>query len=241
MTSTRTARTRLFLSAATVALAALSLTACDDGSGVEDEGTAGASSSTGDAKPAATAPSGAPASGAPASGNGVAKGEKTPSAADGKADGGSGKETGGSTASTHPVTCDGSNTKTVAAPLTRPVNHMLLTVTNTGTRPCFLYGYPSVRFGEAQSVPPVIADSKPQAVVTLSPGESGYSSVNLSAADGSGANGYTAKSLTVYFQSRSGEGLTAGATPPVPPKGVYVDDSLKVTYWQQSLDDAVSW
>ncbi|MFE1950720.1 DUF4232 domain-containing protein [Streptomyces sp. NPDC059524] len=237
MTSTRTARTaraRLFLSAATVALAALSLTACDDGSGVEDEGTAGASSSSGDAKPAAsTKPSDT------AAGDGVAQGEKTPSTPGRE----SGKGQGGSAGSgqSSPVTCDGSNTKTVAAPLTRPVNHMLLTVTNTGTRPCFLYGYPSVRFGEAQSVPPVIADSKPQAVVTLSPGEAGYSSVNLSAADGSGANGYTAKSLTVYFQSRSGEGLPSGATPSVPPKGVYVDDSLKVTYWQQSLDDAVSW
>jgi hypothetical protein len=119
---------------------------------------------------------------------------------------------------------------------------MLLTVTNTGSRTCHLYGYPAVRFGEAQAVPPVIEDSKPQAVVTLEPGESGYASVNLSATDGSGSDGRTEKSLTVSFQGRSGnESVGTGAHPPLPAKGVYVDDSLKVTYWQQSMDDAVSW
>ncbi|GGN07593.1 hypothetical protein GCM10011578_032150 [Streptomyces fuscichromogenes] len=122
------------------------------------------------------------------------------------------------------------------------MNHMLLTVTNTGSRSCYLYGYPAVRFGEAQAVPPVIGDSKPQAVVTLAPGESGYASVNLSATDGSGTHGHTVKSLTVYFQGRSGnESVGTGAHPSLPAQGLYVDDSLKVTYWQQSMDDAVGW
>ena len=140
------------------------------------------------------------------------------------------------------VTCEGSNTRTVAAPLTRPVNHMLLTVTNTGSRACYLYYYPAVRFGDAQAVPPVIKESQPQAVVTLQPGESGYASVSLSATDGSGAHGHTVKSLAVYFQGRSGSGsVGAAAHPSLPAKGVYVDDSLKVTYWQQSMDDALNW
>ncbi|GHI06201.1 hypothetical protein Scel_45220 [Streptomyces cellostaticus] len=119
---------------------------------------------------------------------------------------------------------------------------MLLTVTNTGSKSCYLYGYPAVRFGEAQAVPPVIEESQPQAVVTLGPGESGYASVSLSATDGSGSNGHTVKSLTVYFHGPSGnESVGAGAHPSLPAKGAYVDDSLKVTYWQQSMDDAVNW
>ncbi|MER7844237.1 DUF4232 domain-containing protein [Kitasatospora sp. NPDC096077] len=120
---------------------------------------------------------------------------------------------------------------------------MLLTVTNTGAGACFLYGYPAVRFGEAQAVPPVIDDSKPQAVVTLQPGESGYASVNLSSTDGGNAeHGYTATSLTVYFSGPAMSGsVGTGAHPALPAKGVYVDDSLKVTYWQQSMDDATSW
>ncbi|WP_188299920.1 DUF4232 domain-containing protein, partial [Streptomyces sp. CBMA156] len=140
------------------------------------------------------------------------------------------------------VTCEGAVTKTIASPLTRPINHLLLTVTNTGSGTCYLYGYPAVRFGEAQSVPPVIEDSKPQAVVTLKPGESGYASVNLSAADGSGAHGHTETTLAVYFQGPSGnESVGAGSNPGLPSKGLYIDDSLKVTYWQQDMDDAVTW
>ncbi|WP_367997424.1 DUF4232 domain-containing protein [Streptomyces sp. GMY02] len=120
--------------------------------------------------------------------------------------------------------------------VSRPLNHLLLTVTNTGSKNCDLVGYPAVRFGEAQSVPPVIEDSKPQAVVTLPPGESGYAGVLLSAADGSGSNGYTAKSLAVYF----GKSPSA-AHPSLPAKGVYVDSSLSVTYWQADMADALTW
>jgi hypothetical protein len=119
---------------------------------------------------------------------------------------------------------------------------MLLTVTNTGTKTCFLYGYPALRFTSAQAVPPVIEESQPQAVVTLAPGESGYASAALSATDGSGSDGYTAKSLTVYFYGRSMSGnVGRSAQPPLPAKGVYIDSSLKVTYWQQSMDDAINW
>jgi len=32
-----------------------------------------------------------------------------------------------------------------------------------------------------------------------------------------------------------------GATPALPAKGVYVDDRLTVTYWQQTLDDALGY
>ncbi|MET7456498.1 DUF4232 domain-containing protein [Streptomyces sp. NPDC005574] len=234
MSDLRTSRTRLAGAAATVVLAALSLTACDKGTGVHDEGasaTATANSSSGapSAGASKSAPDAEPASATKRPAATRVPATRTPAA-----------NAPASTAK--PVTCEGSVTRTVAAPLTRPVNHLLLTVTNTGSKTCFLYGYPAVRFGEAQAVPPVIEDSQPQAVVTLKPGESGYAAVNLSSADGSGANGYTAKSLTVFFHGRSGnESTGASAHPPLPAKGVYVDDSLKVTYWQQSMDDAISW
>jgi hypothetical protein len=74
-------------------------------------------------------------------------------------------------------------------------------------------------------------------VVTLAPGESGYASVLLSAADGSGSNGYTAKSLKVYFNAAA----NTAATPALPAKGVYVDDSIRVSYWQSTMADALTW
>jgi hypothetical protein len=255
MAGIRNSRTRVLTAAATVALAALSLTACNDGTGTVDEGSstaASASASTGansrttpptSTSPAASASKATATAGtsgsSPASGTRGSSGagaQPTPTAA--RHTGG----TGGGTGSNKPVTCEGSTTKMVAAPLNRPVNHMLLTVTNTGSRTCYLYGYPALRFTGAQAVPPVIDDSHPQAVVTLGPGESGYASVNLSSADGSGSYGHTVKSLTVYFQGRSGD-WNAGkaAHPALPAKGVYIDDTLKVTYWQQSMDDAIDW
>ncbi|MFJ2646263.1 DUF4232 domain-containing protein [Streptomyces sp. NPDC087420] len=243
MSSIRNSRTRLLTAAATVALAALSLTACSDGTGTRDEGA-----SKGPAKnapAAATAPESSPASSASASAN--AKPADTTSKPSKPSEPSKRSTVRASTAKAPAavakvVTCEGSNTKTVAAPLNRPVNHMLLTVTNTGGKTCYLYGYPIVRFSQAQSVPPVIEASQPQAVVTLEPGESGYASVSLSAADGSGEYGYTEKSLSIYFQGRSTNGNTGKAAyPKLPAKGVYIDDSIQVTYWQQSMDDAISW
>ncbi|WP_354641659.1 DUF4232 domain-containing protein [Kitasatospora camelliae] len=228
MFAARTSRTRLITAAATAALALCTLTACDDGAAT----AAGPASPSGAAPTGAVAgsPAAAPASNAPtahAAPTAAAKTAaptRTPAAPDKQ------------------VPCEGSNTKTTAAPLNRPVNHMLLTVTNTGTGSCNLYGYPAVRFGEAQAVPPVIEDSHPQAVVTLRPGESGYASVNLAAADGSAAHGHTVTSLTVYFHGPSGnQSVGTGARPALPATGVHVDDSLKVTYWQRSLDEATSW
>ncbi|WP_353944030.1 DUF4232 domain-containing protein [Streptomyces sp. HUAS MG91] len=247
MSSIRTSRTRLLTTAATVAIAALSLTACNDGSGVKDEGASAASSSAASSSTGSKGASEAPA------GDDAKSGTDTNAGSDSGSGSGSGtasKTSGGTTAkapansaaAAKPVTCSGANTRTVAAPMARPVNHMLLTVTNTGGKPCYLYGYPVVRFSEAQSVPPVVEDSKPQAVVTLAPGASGYAAVLLSAADGSGSNGYTAKSLEVMFQPRSMSGsLPATAHPALPAGGTYIDDSLKVTYWQQDLDNAVQW
>ncbi|MFG2847676.1 DUF4232 domain-containing protein [Kitasatospora sp. NPDC048296] len=249
--SVRTSRTRLITAAASVALVAFSITACSDDHG--DIGTATGPSLRATVPAAAPASPTAPStSAAPSVGTGGSTDKApAPAPAPTASKPAASKPAANTPApkapavppAAKPTTCEGSTTKTIAAPLNRPVNHMLLTVTNTGSGTCYLYGYPAVQFGEAQSVPPVITDSKPQAVVTLKPGESGYASVNLSSTDGTdGSNGRTATSLAVYFQGPSGdESVGTGAHPSLPAKGVYVDDSLKVTYWQQSLDDAVSW
>ncbi|KAF4406499.1 MULTISPECIES: DUF4232 domain-containing protein [Streptomyces] len=236
MSSVRNFRARLLTATAAAAVATLSLTACSDGSGARAEGPAG-SSSTASADSGSSTPndvhpttdgsrdSDGSAAKTPVSAKNPTVGPGSDGARDAKG-----------------VTCQGSNTKTVAAPLERPVNHLLLTVTNTGSSTCHLYGYPALRFGEAQSVPPAIEASHPQAVVTLAPGESGYASVSLSATDGSGTNGRTEESLTVFFQGRTAdEDVPSAARPSLPAGGVAIDDSLKVTYWQQSLEDAIAW
>ncbi|MGW0971900.1 DUF4232 domain-containing protein [Streptomyces sp. NPDC002516] len=242
---TRTTRTRL-LAASAIVLTAFSLTACGNGNGVRDEGSsAPASSSAGSDGPAAGAGTTAKPAGTgttTGSGSGSANGSKntgTTKGGTGTSGKGSASGSGGSTGKTgtgtRNVACDASNTRTSATAVSRPLNHLLLTVTNTGSRNCDLTGYPIARFGEAQSVPPVAEETHPQAVVTLTPGESGYAGVLLSSADGSGANGYTAKTLEVGF------GKSRGVSTALPAKGVYVDDKLTVTYWQQTLDAALSY
>ncbi|MFE2940538.1 DUF4232 domain-containing protein [Streptomyces sp. NPDC059255] len=258
MSRIRNSRTRLVTVAASVALAAFSLTACQDGTGLADEGaskdsaaTAPADESANASKESASGSSDGSSSGGSSSANGSSG---SGSSGSGSSGGDAKQNTGGSqpnaeapdqkdsASSGKTVTCEGSVTKTVATPLSRPLNHLLLTVTNTGSNTCFLYGYPAVQFGEAQSVPPVIEDTQPQAVVTLEPGQSGYAAVSLSAGDGSGADGSTEKSLGVYFQGRSGNASVGkGANPPLPSKGVHIDNSLKVTYWQSTMDLAINW
>ncbi|MGP4044672.1 DUF4232 domain-containing protein [Streptomyces sp. 2A115] len=244
--TTRTARTRV-LAAAAITIATLTLSACNSGEGVRDEGASSpASSSPADS----TTPTGKPREGSAAGGQtdsaGSSSNGSTGSGGTGGTGGsggstgstGSGGSTGstaGDNASATRVPCSGSNTRTTATEVTRPLNHLLLTVTNTGSKNCDLTGYPAVRFGEAQSVPPAFEDSKPQAVVTLAPGESGYASVLLASADGSGIHGYTAKSLAVVFDKG------ANSHPSLPAKGVYVDSSVSVSYWQASMADALAY
>ncbi|MGV9732129.1 DUF4232 domain-containing protein [Streptomyces albogriseolus] len=235
----RTSRLQL-LAAAGVAVASLALTACQDGTGTRDEGASAS-------QPVASAPSGASSQTPEESPSGSGGNGSTANGSGGSGDSGSkGSSAGTSDGSDDaPATfnpCNGANTSVTAAPVSRPVNHMLITVKNTGAKNCDLTYYPVLRFDEMQWVPQPIEDSKPQAVVTLGPGESAYAGVVLSAADGSGSGGATGKKLTVGFQARTpnSDGGPA-AIPSLPAKGVYYDSSLTVTYWQSSMDDALAY
>ncbi|MFF5726454.1 DUF4232 domain-containing protein [[Kitasatospora] papulosa] len=239
----RAARTSALGTAALIA--ALSLTACQDG------GQAAADASTTTPGTSDTQPSAGTEAPAPQTGGAAASG----SGKDSDSDAGQASGTGTTKAApasdtrqddgkdTGPVTrpCDGGNSKVTLTPVPRPVNHMLLTVTNTGSTACNAYYYPFLRFGEAQSTPPVIEESKPQAVVTLLPGESAYAGVMTSSADGSGTGGYSTRKAVVHFQGRDGSGSTGPSANAPLSKAVYVDSTLTVTYWQSDMDDALMY
>ncbi|MEU0300275.1 DUF4232 domain-containing protein [Streptomyces sp. NPDC006175] len=236
----RAARTSVLGTAALIA--ALSLTACQGGDPAAADssdgsvsqkpgaGTSAVPASDTDAKPDAKT---AGNSGTSGSGSDAAKdsGSAAPKQQGSDADGDSGATR---------TTCTGENTKLTITDVQRPVNHMLLTVTNTGSKACNAFYYPVLRFGEAQSVPPVVEDSKPQAVVTIAPGESAYAGIMTSSADGSGTGGYSAEDLAVGFLDA--ESGSAGDMVNVPlSKDVYVDSTLTVTYWQTEMDDALMY
>ncbi|MEV0982450.1 DUF4232 domain-containing protein [Streptomyces sp. NPDC049915] len=252
--SHRTARTRLF-AATTVALAALALTACEGGT--SDSGAGHPAPSTPAAATPSTGTGGADDSASPAAPTG--SDGSTRSGSSGGTHGSGGTHSGGSKGSggaqvsagskgtgtsagggsapdaAPPGKCSAATVRITATEMTRPINHLLLTATNTGKKTCLLPSYPPARFGEAQSVPPVAEDTKPQSLTGLAPGESGYAAVRLSAGDGSAAHGHTVHSLTVPFEDGS------IATVSLPATGVYVDDSLTVTYWQAALDTVRDW
>lgn len=227
---------RLFAATGT-AVAALALTACGSGTGTEDEGAS--RPATADAPASKTPKAGTEGTGGrPANGTPVVR-THTP----GTRPSATPAHSGGSTRTASSVVlCNGTNTTVTAQPLSRPLNHMLLTVKNTGGRTCDLPYYPVLRFDQMQWVPQADEETQLQAVVSLAPGQSGYAGVLLSAADGSGTGGTTAHKLTVAFQGYTPNSSGGpSATPALPAKGVHYDSALKVTYWQQDLDAISGW
>ncbi|MFJ1972900.1 DUF4232 domain-containing protein [Streptomyces sp. NPDC087903] len=239
----RSRRIRL-LAATGATVAALALTACEDGTGAKDEGASQLTASA-SANPSATASTDPTADGSgTGTGTNAGTGAGTGTEAGQKTNTGAGKATSSADpyAPANRVACNGSNTTVTAQKVARPLNHLLITVRNTGSKVCDLTYYPVVRFDEMQWVPQPLKASHPQAVTTLAPGESGYAGVLLSAADGSGDGGTTGHKLTVAFQGRTPDSSGgASATPPLPAKGVYYDSSMWVTYWQQDMDDALAY
>ncbi|MCX4818537.1 DUF4232 domain-containing protein [Streptomyces sp. NBC_01142] len=234
----RHTRIRTSAVAATALLATLSLTACQsDDDGKKSGASAPATSAPADQQPSpaadgAKAPAAGkskqpatPAANKPSTGSGGASGAKD---TDGPGDPGS-----------VTAACTGANSKVTVSKVQRPLNHLLLTVTNTGSKACNAYHAPLLRFDDAQAATRIMDESRPQAVVTLAPGQSAYASILLSSADGSGGNGRTAKNLTVHFAPRSGSGST-GAPAGLPlPADTYTDDSAGVSYWQSTMDAAL--
>ncbi|MEU0384570.1 DUF4232 domain-containing protein [Streptomyces chartreusis] len=219
-------------------LAALALTACQDGTGTKDEGAAEPQLTA--TATASTAPTKAAADKTSTTANTTAVG-KAGNAKDPNAKPRDSKGTKPGAAAAR-VSCNGTNTTVTAEPVRRPINHMLITVKNTGSKMCDLTYYPVLRFDEMQWAPQPIEDSKPQAVTTLAPGESGYSGVVLSAADGSGTGGTTGHKLTIGFQGRTPNSSGGpSAIPKLPAEGVYYDSSLTATYWLRDMDEALSY
>ncbi|MBT3149778.1 DUF4232 domain-containing protein [Streptomyces sp. CHD11] len=225
----RASRLRL-LAAAGITLATLALTACEDGTGTVDEGASQPSAPAAPDQPASPSADDTTSDQPSQAGTDPEKGTGTDGAKDSDND------------PENRVACNGSNTAVTARPVPRPLNHMLITVKNTGSKLCDLTYYPVLRFDEMQWAPQPFEESKPQAVVSLQPGETAYAGALLSAADGSGDGGTTGRKLAVGFHGRTPNSDGGpSALPSLPAEGVYYDSSLTVTYWQRSMQDALTY
>ncbi|MEV0371166.1 DUF4232 domain-containing protein [Streptomyces sp. NPDC050636] len=123
----------------------------------------------------------------------------------------------------------------------RPINHMILTVTNISDRTCDFAAqpYPKLRFnGEQRHATPVIRRSKRKAALSLAPRATAYAGIITSAADLPDGKGEKISQFGVALARHTTPtqvGLDGGAP-------VYVDmDTAKVTYWQSCRADALKW
>ncbi|MGW7431526.1 DUF4232 domain-containing protein [Streptomyces sp. NPDC054861] len=172
----------------------------------------------------------------PGSGTGGTKGRQTSDSSGGK--GSAGQQGGGAEA----VTCTGGTTRVTVKRPARPINHLLLTTTNSGSVPCDLYGAPLLRFDQEQSATAIDEATRPQSVIRLAPGESAYASVVLTGERaGSEAHGRTATRLEVHFAGRETAGSVGPSATLGLPSGTYKTDDAKVMYWTTSFEDALSY
>jgi len=135
--------------------------------------------------------------------------------------------------------CTTAHMKVTVSPVTRPINHLLLKATNTGTKPCYAYGAPYLRAGaDAQAAVVWDEDSVPQAVVTVKPGKSAYAGITTSTPDGN--SGHKVKTLGVLFSNRALNGSVGPEkTLKLSHNGVYFNSAATVTYWQSSIENAL--
>ncbi|TDC73416.1 DUF4232 domain-containing protein [Streptomyces hainanensis] len=221
-------RTRTLV-AAVAAVAALSLTACEDdelaeiGGGGQTEAPAEQDGGSDGGDDGATDDSGQPDE---EGGENIVEG------------GGQGEdgEAGDEVAI---IPCADQNTQVTVSPVERPINHLLLTVTNTGDEVCDAYSYPLIGFDNSQGPLPVVDDSVPQSVVSLQPGDSAYAGVITSAADS--AEGYTSTSMVLTFMDVNGNMVGEYVDLALPGGEVFVGDAAAVTYWQTDMDSALMW
>ncbi|MCP9210401.1 DUF4232 domain-containing protein [Streptomyces cucumeris] len=220
-TATINARTvRTAIASATLIAATLTLAACNN-----DDADAGKSSgSAGNSAAAST-------------GSDSQSGDEQDAPAGGGAQDAGGKSGGTAGGSGSKITtCDPDKMSMSVSKVSRPVNHMLLKATNNSGTTCSLVDWPSLRFDDAQAATPVAEETKPQALVTLAPGKSGYAGILTSSADGSGSNGTKVTDLSVYLK-----GSDAATSVSLPGGSVYIDDSAQVTFWQSDSSDAIDW
>ncbi|MGP4048440.1 DUF4232 domain-containing protein [Streptomyces sp. 2A115] len=125
----------------------------------------------------------------------------------------------------------------------RPINHVLITATNTGSKACRIYSYPALRLSEnSQAEAARVGQSQPQAVVTLDRGATAYAGLITASVDRNSQTKVTTSSIGLSLYGPDGGPSEAGRDIAVPGGSLYVEeDNAQVTYWQDNASDALAW
>ncbi|WP_416974361.1 DUF4232 domain-containing protein [Streptomyces sp. 4F14] len=221
-----TALHRSTLALAGTALA-LSLTACQSGTGTETSGAAKPEATVASAPVAATSAvdktAGTAGSGDSASGSTGASGSKGSGAAG---------ATGGKATASTPACAAADVRITAALQDGPPYTHIVLTAKNTTRHSCRLAGFPRVQFLEShkQDVP-AVAKSKPATPVVLAAGAPAYALVKLS----DGGVDEDNEPVTAFQVMLEGDATVITVTAPGT-DGIAVDPAKALTgYWTYEL------
>ena len=125
-------------------------------------------------------------------------------------------------------------------PLREPINHVMISATNTSQLPCRLNKYPMLRTLLSQTTFMKAADAtKPAGPILLAPGATAYAGVMTNMADGSGGAGRNVPALELQLQPGSPAGGVGRPTSvPMPQSAQYIDSSAIVTYWESDIQTA---
>ncbi|MFF3839938.1 DUF4232 domain-containing protein [Streptomyces sp. NPDC001930] len=218
------------------AAALLSATAC----GPADDAAAPPASTTPPTTAPSTAPTTAPTTASPSSRPGDSGStDGGPSATAGEPPG----TTGETDWEPKDGICQDLNTEVKvdwALPPVKDDSRLELVITNTSTRPCKLYQYPAVKFGDDQRFLPPVKSSKPQNPIVLAPGKEAYA--GLLARVGNKEVSPLEKELIIAPAGRNEPKDTGeGALLEVPEPGVHVDvRTARVSYWRPDSESAQS-
>ncbi|MEV1066052.1 DUF4232 domain-containing protein [Streptomyces sp. NPDC050263] len=141
------------------------------------------------------------------------------------------------------VDCTPGSLEFAVKKVSRPLNHVLITATNTGAQACRVHSYPALRLSEdSQSVTDRVEESQPQSVVTLDRGATAYAGLTTASADGNSQTKVTTSTIGLYLFGPDEEPSDSGAELPVPGGSLYVEeDNARVTYWQDDANAALAW
>lgn len=217
---------RFLVSAATLALGSFALVACDPGSatGSAPTGTAATASAPAHATASPTAAPSRTSAGTAAEGNGSAKATPTAARQTATHSSGTASGTGGGTRA---GMCRADQLTVTAAPVSQPLNHLLITAKNTSGARCDLGIIGLVTFdGRVRATTPDGLGGGPN---ILRPGQSNYEGVALDQQDAPGQGSDTSY-LTVKLDS--------GDTLRIPVKAHV--HAPRISVWQPSAADALS-
>ncbi|MER5969591.1 DUF4232 domain-containing protein [Streptomyces sp. NPDC002055] len=149
---------------------------------------------------------------------------------------------------TGPV-CTTANTVLRIKAIERPVRDLVLMATNTSRTACDAASGPRVALGTGRSALDRAENSRSQSVTTIPPGGTVYAGIRLSgtgtgtgADSGKGSGRYVISELRVDFTGTDGK---RGAGRPVilraPGGPAHADARARVTYWLDSMADALTW